>query len=653
MTRGNILVLLAAVATASMASAADSALKVDAVFADHMVIQQGKAIPVHGSATPGETVSVAFNDAWASGRADANGRWTVQLPAQSGGLIGTLRVSSEGGERVSFADVAVGQVWLCSGQSNMDLTVANAANPERTAREAVGLPIRLLKIRRTATAAPAATFAAEIPWSAASETSVPEFSAACWHMARTLRANGIDVPIGLIHAAWGGSTIEDWMSPEALRIGGVPEENLSLLTDYAADPVATTAKAIDRTDQWAFANDPGSAPDGGWFADRFDDSGWAAIDVPGLWERSGIKVLTSYDGVLWFRRTFDLSPEQAAASANLNLGRIDERDRVWVNGRPVGATLAGDVSRSYSLPAGTLRAGTNTIAVRVIDEMGSGGFGGPPRALTLESASGGSVSLAGPWRYRAGSSDEQWTVPPPFLSWAAPRGLAMAWGGMIAPLHDFPLAGIAWYQGESNTARAASYAKLLDSWRADWRRQFRDPELPVVIVQLPGYGGRAARPSDGGWPQLREAQRLTARADPKTGLAVTIDIGMSTDIHPAHKDVVGQRIGLEAMRVAYGASKPVAPSPVSARRARNGVVVEFAGAPEGLIVYGSASPTAFEWCDAAKACRFADGVVDGASVVVAAPAQAAFIRYAWQGFPPINLYGSAGLPVVPFEVPVL
>ncbi len=636
----------------SITPAAAQSLTLDPVFAAHMVVQQGKPFPVRGTAAPGTNVTVTFNGVSASASADAAGRWTVRLPAQRAGSIATLTASTAAGGRIAIADVAVGEVWLCSGQSNIDLTVRNAANPDRTAREANGLPIRLLKLRRVASAVPATSVAPEIPWSVASETNLPEFSAACWHMALAMRAGGVTAPIGLIHAAWGGTTIEDWMSPAALRAGGTDPAAVQALADYATDPAAAITRATAQTDQWAMRNDPGSAAANSWHRAEFDDRNWGMMAVPGQWERSGTAGLAGYDGVMWFRRDVELTAQQAARAATILLGRIDERDTVWINEQPVGATLAAAAARAYAVPPGVLRAGRNSIAVRVIDEMGGGGFSSPAAALALDLGDGGKVALAGSWRYRVGIADNDWSGPPPFVPWAAPRGLAMAWNGMIAPLGDFPLAGIAWYQGESNTARAAGYGRLLTAWRADWRRQFGDATLPVVIVQLPGYGPRASRPSDGAWARLREVQRQVAQDDPHTGLAVTIDLGVVGDIHPAHKDEAGARIGREALRIAY--AKPVggAPSPQSARRVGAGVEIAFQSAVRGLVVQGSVEPTAFEWCDADRRCSFARASLRGSTVVVEAPGTATFIRYAWQGSPPITLYGGDGLPVVPFEIAV-
>jgi sialate O-acetylesterase len=353
---------------------------------------------------------------------------------------------------------------------------------------------------------------------------------------------------------------------------------------------------------------------------------------------------------MWFRRGLDLSADQAGRPAVLNLGRIDERDQVWVNGRTVGAGLTAAETRRYAIPAGLLKPGPNHVVIRVIDERGGGGLTARAPDLRLDLAGSDSLSLAGDWRYRAGPARWQWTAAPPFVPWAAPRGMATMWNGMIAPLEGFPLKGVAWYQGESNTADADGYANLLRLWADSWRRNFNDPDLALVVAQLPGYGPRTAFPTDSDWARLREAQRKTVEADPRMGLAVLIDLGVSHDIHPAHKEVVGERIGNEMLRLAYGRPAPQAPSPLNARRTLDGIRVQFAHADAGLIVYGSHDAAGFELCDADATCRFVPAKVEGDSVVLAADPSAQEVRYGWQGFPVVNLYGADGLPATPFSI---
>lgn len=633
-------------------AAAQTALSVAPHIGAGMVIQHGAPALLRGTAPPGDTVTIDYAGQRVSAQTDADGTWRAILPPLPPSQSGTLEVRTASGATLALDDVVTGDVWLCSGQSNMDLPVSGAANPERTMREGAGQPIRILKVRKAASAAPARDVAVDIAWTRAQPDRLGDFSAACWHMARTIVAGGVKVPIGLIQASWGGSTIEDWMPPQALQASGTPAPALATLSAYAADPAVARRQVLEATDRWAEAADPGSAPAAPWSALDVDDARWSRMAVPGQWERSGIAGLGGYDGVMWFRTTVTLTPEQAAAGATLNLGRIDERDRAWMNGIAVGATLTAAENRAYAVPPGTLRAGTNVIAVRVIDEMGGGGFSSPASALTLAPAKGPVVPLAGEWRYRPGSTDSAWRAAPPFVAWSMPRGLAMAWNGMVAPLAGTRLRGIAWYQGESNTQRADAYAGQLAAWAGSWRSAFGNPSLPVVVVQLPGYGPLASTPVDAPWARLREAQRLAVAADRNAGLAVAIDLGVPRDIHPAHKDVVGERMGWEALRVAYGQRKPVAPQPLGARRVGDAVEVALPAGTGTLAVMGAAAPAAFELCQAGK-CRFVPATVASDRIVLATGGQPADeVRYAWQGSPPVNVYAASGLPLTPFRLTI-
>lgn len=620
----------------------------------HMVLQHGRPAQLRGSgAEPGKRVTVTFGSVAAETLADARGDWRVSLPPLAKGQRGAILIRAAGGETLQLDDVVTGDVWLCSGQSNMDLPVSASANPDRTARESAGLPVRLLKLKRAASPTPARDSVAELAWSRAAPDNLGGFSAACWHMAREILKHERDTPLGLIHAAWGGSTIEDWMPPAALRAAGAAPEQITLLERYAADPTSALSGAVEATDRWAARVDPGSIA-AAWAKPGLDDSGWDRITVPGQWERSGIDGLGGYDGIMWFRTVLTLTAAELGDEKNivLNLGRIDERDQVWINGVPVGAQVVAGETRSYRIPAGVLRAGGNDMAVRVIDEMGGGGFAGPASALSLVLPGGARKPLAGVWRYRRGSADTDWTEALSPIPWSMPRGLTMAWNGMIAPLGGTALRGIAWYQGESNTSRASGYASALRAWRSAWRDHFADPALPVILVQLPGYGPRSIRPVDAPWAQLREAQRLVANEDANTGLAVAIDLGVPGDVHPAHKDVVGQRIAQEALRIAYRRAVPATPQPDRATRTANGIAIALRSA-EGLAIFGAAEPTGFELCDANGSCRFARAALRNNAIILLDDGQPVHeVRYAWQGSPSVNLYARSGLPLVPFRLKV-
>ncbi|ESQ81352.1 sialate O-acetylesterase [Asticcacaulis sp. YBE204] len=635
-------------ALATVPAHGETALRLDPLFTPHMVLQRGKAVTVRGDAPAGATVNVRFATLTVSAKAGPDGRWTATLPPVPDGARGTLEVALAGGAPLRLDDVVAGDVFLCSGQSNMDLSVNDTSYPKRTAEEGEGKPVRLFKVKRTASARADRFVTPELGWALAGADSLPDFSAACWHMAKTMAASNTGAPIGLIQASWGGTSLEDWMSPDALQTLPAYSADVKRLGRYADDPKAATAELITATDAWAQAVDPGVA----YAAAGFDDSAWPEIPLPGVWERSGIAALRSFDGLMWFRRSLDLTADQASKPAILKLGRIDERDQVWINGTVVGATLLGSEARAYAIPAGVLKAGRNVIAIRVLDERGAGGLMGKAGDVRLELSGAPAIDLSGPWRYRTGTARRDWKTEPPFVPWAAPRGVSMLWNGMVAPLGGFPIKGVAWYQGETNTSDAGRYGELLTLWAASWRRFFNDPDLPIVIAQLPGYGPRAAVPSDGDWPKLREAQRLTVAKDPHMALSVLIDLGVSYDIHPAHKDEVGARLGNDMLRLAYGRQILPAPSPVAIETTADGIRVRFGSTGGSLIAYGSHDATAFELCDGAGVCRFVPARVEGESIVLPADAKARQVRYAWQGSPPVNLYGKSGLPVVPFAMAI-
>lgn len=640
---------LASFASASplqTAPATPNLLTFDPLFSDHMVIQRGRPAPVRGQGAPGAGVLVSLLGAEARAVVGPDGRWAATLPPVSSG-IGDLIVTQTDGSRITAVDVAAGDVFLCSGQSNMDLAVSDTAYPRRTAEESAGVAVRLLKIRRTSRPEPAERLDPELAWAPAGPASLPTFSAACWHMGRTLAEAGDRAPIGLIQASWGGSSIEDWMAPAVLGTLSRHSEGMRRLMDYARDPVAAAAALASATQVWAEGIDAGAVAQGD---EGFDDSAWPTMRLPGSWERSGVEGLESFDGLMWFRRDVELTPDQAGRDAVLSLGRIDERDQVWVNGKLVGASQTAAEMRRYAVPTGLLKPGRNIVAIRVIDERGAGGMMSRGPDFALQFAGAPEMSLAGDWRYRPGPARQSWATPPPPVPWSAPRGLSTMWNGMIAPLQGFPIKGVAWYQGETNTVEAESYGELLTLWATSWRAFFGDPDLPLVVAQLPGYGPRTAVPTDGDWARLREVQRLTAAADPHMGLAVLIDQGVAHDIHPAHKEKVGERLALEMQRLAYGRSVARAPSPVEAHRSSDGIRVTFDLTAPALTVFGSHDAAAFELCDAARRCRFVPARVEGKTVVLPSDANAREVRYAWQGSPPVNLYGDEGLPATPFAM---
>jgi predicted esterase len=356
--------------------------------------------------------------------------------------------------------------------------------------------------------------------------------------------------------------------------------------------------------------------------------------------------------MVWFRNSFELGAERADRDALLSLGGIDEVDLVWINGRFIGTSFGWGTERTYKVPPGLLRTGRNQVALNVLSTWGSGGMLGPQEQLRLTFADGESLSLGSGWQYRRVASEPGL---PPRAPWLSIGGIAGLFNAMIAPLETLQIAGVLWYQGESNADHAATYANLLTEMIADWRRRF-GASLPFLIVQLPNFGALPLAPSDSGWAAIRDAQRRVAGNDLHTGLVVTADVGDRLDLHPPNKEIVGRRAASVARALVYRGEGIVdGLSPLRAIRSGHDVVVEFDPAVDRLIVVGDGKPVAFELCtDEPASCAYADARLEENRVYITAPdaADATRVRFCWADAPICNLYGASGLPVGSFEYPL-
>jgi sialate O-acetylesterase len=638
--------LLAATAWTGVAAAQDAAL-LDPMFQDHAVLQRGRPIPVWGQAAPGAEVTVSLAGARAQARAGADGRWRAAVPAPAPGGPYALEASS-GGQAQRLNDVMVGDVWLCSGQSNMEMAVRQVANADGEVGGAGDPAMRLMLIGRSSQPAPATGPVGR--WQVASPDSARDFSAACFFMGKNLRRSQ-NVPIGLISASWGGSVIEDWMSEAALRRNGGYDLALSTLALYARSPDEGRAYWEKVAGDWWSRNDPGSRAKVPWSAAKLDDRDWAPIPAEGFWEGTA-PALASFDGVVWLRTSVTLTAAQARQAATLELGPVDDADRTYVNGRWVGSQEGWQTPRAYALPAGTLKAGDNLVAVGVLDTGGGGGAWGPAKEKRLRFADGTSVLLDQPWRYKV-SAPLHALAALPRTPWVGGSGTTTLYNGMIAPLGPYGLAGAAWYQGEANVGDPPGYAKLLPGLIDDWRQRFERPDMPFLVVQLAGFGPRQAAPFRSLWAETREVQRRVVDADPRAGLAVAIDIGDPYDIHPTNKQEVGRRLALAADRVAYGSTTAArSPEPARAWLSPEAVIVDYAAG--GLMAMESDQVLGLQLCDTADVCRYAAGRLEGTQLRVPyAAAPPKLVRYCWADSPICNLYGAAGLPATPFELEIV
>jgi sialate O-acetylesterase len=621
------------------------------LFSDHVVLQRGVRFPVWGWTTPGSRVTVEMRGKTTTAVADAGGRWIARLgPFDAGGPF-TLTV--KGTQTVTLNDVLVGDVWLASGQSNMEMGITQVNDAREEVAHADYPRIRLFQVPKIAATSPRTTVNAR--WLVCNPTNIAAggwggFSAVAYFFGRRLHEE-LNVPVGLIHTSWGGTAAEGWVSSETLSElkEFVPAvNNLEKTWADATRPPADYDKALD---DWWSKNDPGSAAKPAWSEPSFDASGWKRMRLPQFWEDAG---LPAYDGVVWFRRTFELPSDWTGKDLLLSLGPVDDRDTTYVNGVRVGALSQWDAPRSYRVSAGLLKPGTNTIAVRVLDTGVGGGIYGKPEQLKIELADGGAspVSLAGEWSYRASVALAELQTQPPQQGGNDFSVPVIRYNGMVAPLLPYAIKGAIWYQGETNVGRAAQYERIMATLIRDWRTRFQSGDFPFLVVQLANYLERRDAPVDSDWARLREAQLHVSRNVAHAGLAVTIDIGDAKDIHPKDKQDVGTRLALAALANVYGRKLEYS-GPAYRRMKVEGerVRLSFDHAEGGLVARDGERLKGFAVAGEDGRFVWADAIIEGGEVVVSSPEvkKPTAVRYAWADNPAANLYNRAGLPASPFR----
>ncbi|WP_353403503.1 sialate O-acetylesterase [Duganella hordei] len=620
------------------------------LFSDHAVLQRDQPIAVWGTAGAGRKLTVTLAGHTVNGSANAHGKWRIELPPQPAGGPYALTVTSDG-QTVSRADILVGDVYLCSGQSNMEFAVRASTNAIGATYGAGNDRMRYLNIQKNNAATPQDELKGPAEWTPLTPETVGDASAVCYYMARSLQAS-YKIPVGFINASWGGTTIQSWIGAESLRTFGDYKAGVAAVAQYGADAAAAMRAEDARNEAWWRAHDPAAAAQRAWAAPDFDDTAWQTVTPAGSWKDSGLAGFKDFDGVAWYRTTVTLSEAQAKAANVLHLGPVDTYDTTWVNGVRVGGTSTSWIGRDYSVPAGVFRPGRNLIAMRVLNAGQGGGPSGQPASRNIGTADGQVIPLPGAWKVQRGSALTGLSVPP--APWDVPTSLTTLYNGMIAPLVGYKFKLAAWYQGESNTGAAQEYRTLLPMLMRDWRQRFDQPALPFLVAQLTSFSSTAKTPGQSNWAELRDAQAESVAHDAHAGLAVTLDVGDRFDIHPTQKTIVGERLARAARAVAYGEkTAPGSPYPLSARRSGNDIVIAFRDTGGGLATYSSDRAIGFEVC-AGTACRYADARVAGDTVVLpgAGTAGVTRVRYAWADAPFVNLFSGDDQPVSTFQLDI-
>lgn len=651
--RQNLCIGLTALACLTAgASAADAAPQFAKVFSDHAVLQRGGPVHIWGTATAGQKLALTIGGQTVNAAVDADGRWSASLAALPAGGPYTLTVADADGGKTALNDIMVGDVYLCSGQSNMEFPARLATGAWGEIGASTNNNIRFVRIQNDSQAAPQADIKLPAEWKVAGPDTTGDASAVCYYMAKTLQKDQ-NVPVGFIDSYWGGTTIQSWISPASLRTVPAYTAGVDAVSLYAKSPEKGMAQQSQQQEAWWDKHDPNAKASRAWIAPNFDDSQWPSLVPAGSWKDANIGELKDFDGVVWFRTTLTLTAEQAQTANELTLGPIDTFDSAWVNGVWIGSSGINWVWREYPVRAGVFKAGKNVITLRVLSGGTGGGLTGSPNNRFIKTSDGQAIRLPDAWKYKIALKAKGLTVPA--TPWAIPTSLSTLYNGMIAPVSGYTIKLAAWYQGEANADNGKEYQTLLPMMIADWRKSFANPDLPFIIAQLSSYGSVATQPGKSNWAELREAQRLSVDRDPHAALVVTYDVGDRTDIHPTQKTVVGQRFARAARSIAYGqAVSPGGPEATQVTRSGADLVVTFKDTQGRLLTYSSNQAMGFESCTGPDVCVYAPAVVKGDQIVLtgANRPDVTTVRYAWSDAPYVNLYSADDLPAVPFELKV-
>ncbi|MHA6279330.1 sialate O-acetylesterase [Salinimicrobium sp. CAU 1759] len=613
-------------------------LELGELFQDHMVLQRNKPIWIWGYATIGEQVQVKIGSNSSTTTAGADGKWGVRLPALAGPGPHNILVSTKENQ-LELTDVLIGDVWIASGQSNMEWPVSGTGFVEKDSLWIKKADIRLLKVHPTMDYQPQ-TEVTNNGWQTLSPESINNFSAVGYHFAKRVHQE-TGVPIGVISANLGATSVETWMSNEALaefpQFPAVPDASFNELQRRFKEGKTVWSESLYYS---------GIGMENKWYENNQEDpEDWKTLQAAGnTWE--ALADLKDFDGAVWFRKSFDLPEDFKGDSLDIRLLQIDDHDITWVNGQKIGATFGKHNHRNYKVAATSLKPKDNLLVVRVFDAGGIGGF--------TTNAFWGNPMTWGDWEYRKGTS----VAPEKFVSPVLPNTTPFSspgalYNGTIAPLTALGITGVIWYQGESNEQRAQEYGTLFPAMIEDWRQQFGQGIFPFLFVQLANYRQEPELPQESLWAELRESQTRALEL-PKVGMAVAIDLGEAGDIHPKNKEDVGKRLGQLALSMVYG-QKKLAHSPFF-----KSIVIEddkarlrFDNVGEGLVntnKYGYIR--GFQIAGSDQNFYWAQARLEGNEVVVWSSdvKDPVAVRYGWSDNPGLlDLYNEVGLPLAPFR----
>lgn len=634
-----------------------ASVRLPRLVGDNMVLQRDASLNIWGWASAGEQITVSFRGHQVSTKANDKGDWLINLPSQQAG--GPFEMTITGSNVITLKNILVGDVWLASGQSNMEFPMSSDTGfggvvNEKEEIAAANYPqIRLFTVKRNTSLVPLSDVDSS-GWSETTPQSIRQFSAVAYFFARDIQQHH-HIPIGLIHSSWGGTPAEAWTSDATMLkfddFREIMKRKLAVTQqqwhDY--DVYLETRKAWYAKHQ----HDDRGTVDGKpvWSAADFNDASWPVTTMPKPWPA---KLPKDFDGTIWLRKHVQLNSEQAKAGINLHLSKWVRRDTTYFNGHQVGTMDGGGLSRDYTVGSEFLKVGDNVIAMHVEGESSSGaGFVGsyvdPADVFII--AGNINIPLGGDWKYQPAPDLSELPEIPSTAEFRSPfpQAPTLLFNAMLAPLAQFKIKGAIWYQGEANAGRAAQYSRLFPAMIKDWRAAY-GYEFPFLFVQLAGFGSDTPQPSESAWAELREAQEMTLSL-PQTGMATAVDIGDAEDIHPRNKQEVGKRLALIARNKVYKEKVNYSGPRYDSMQVQGARIrLRFTDTDSGLMTKGNALK-GFAIAGADGKYVWANAVIDGKDVIVSSDAikQPVSVRYDWGNTPQGNLYNKEGLPALPFR----
>lgn len=614
------------------------------LISNGMILQRDQKVKLWGWALPGEEIHIDFNGQTLKTTCAENQRWEATLAPMKAG--GPYQMTISGKNNIVLKDILLGDVWLCSGQSNMEFLLSKSKELyKEEVANSTNNQIREFSVKSSSSYV-VRKDVLDGSWKSANPQNVLGFSAVGYFFALNLYQK-YKVPIGIIHSSFAGSPAEAWMSDEALQ--SYPHY-LKKAAPYKDEAYTKSVLAKDKktNDDWfAEMNKSDKGLRGRnpiWSKSDIDVSDWKTLKVPGVWEDQGLQV----DGVVWLRKQVNVPADMLEKPVFLELGLIDDIDSTYVNGKFIGTKNNRYLARRYEIPTGLLKVGENTIVVRVVDKEGKGGIiAGKQYRLVNDDKQ---IDLTGDWLYKVGHAMPAMPVNT-FIRLDYMPGIQ--YYSKLQPIANYTIKGAAWYQGEANTGKPEEYKTLLPAMIKDWRTLWGQGDFPFLIVQLANYMAPSAEPEDGGWPRLREAQQFVANTVPNAGLALAIDVGETNDIHPLNKKDVGHRLALSAFKVAYGDKNAEDPITKFDKMSTDGnkIIVSFKNLNKGLQAKNGELKQ-FAIAGADKKFYWAKAIIKNGKVEVWSDkvTQPVAVRYAWANNPEgSNLYNLNGLPVAPFR----